>query len=288
MIEPTLCIYHGNCADGFGAAWAVWKKFPDIRFHPGIYGEVPPDVIGEDVVLVDFSYSNAQLNAMLEWAKSITVLDHHKTAEEALAPLLKSEAIYGIFDMERSGAMITWDWFHPGEEAPQLLKHIQDRDLWKFELAGTEDIQAALFSYPYEFDLWNELMNTGVGLLECDGVAITRKHKKDVAELIEVTKRQMIIGGHWIWVVNLPYTMASDACHSMCKMPIYPIGSQELNDCLTPFAASYFDKADGTRVFSLRSVGEFDVGAIAKQYGGGGHKNSAGFSMPNGWEGGTK
>ena len=246
MIKPTMCIYHGNCADGFGSAWAVWKKFPDIIFHPGVYGQQPPDVIGHDVVIVDFSYSNAQLNAMLEWACTITVLDHHKTAEEDLAPLLKSEAIYGEFDMERSGAMITWDWFHPGEEAPQLLKHIQDRDLWKFELDGTEDIQAALFSYPYDFEVWEGLiMGMPTEHLRHEGEIITRKHKKDIAELIEVTKRQMVIGGHWVWVVNLPYTMASDACHDMCKMPIYPIGSQELNDCRKLFAASYVDNKDG-------------------------------------------
>jgi len=27
ILKPELCIYHGNCADGFGAALAVWLKY---------------------------------------------------------------------------------------------------------------------------------------------------------------------------------------------------------------------------------------------------------------------
>ena len=32
-------------------------------------------------------------------------------------------------------------------------------------------------------------------------------------------------------------------------------------------------------IVSLRSIGDIDVGEIAKQYGGGGHKNAAGFKL---------
>jgi hypothetical protein len=27
-----MVLYHGDCADGFGAAWALWKKFPAAEF----------------------------------------------------------------------------------------------------------------------------------------------------------------------------------------------------------------------------------------------------------------
>ena len=33
----SMCIYHGNCADGFGAAWVVRKALGEIDFHPGKY-----------------------------------------------------------------------------------------------------------------------------------------------------------------------------------------------------------------------------------------------------------
>ena len=51
--KNILCIYHGNCADGFGAAWAVRKRFPQAEFYAGTYQDAPPDVTGRDVVLVE-------------------------------------------------------------------------------------------------------------------------------------------------------------------------------------------------------------------------------------------
>lgn len=44
-----------------------------------------------------------------------------------------------------------------------------------------------------------------------------------------------------------------------------------------PFSASYCDRGDGKRSYSLRSLGDFDVSAVARMFGGGGHRNAAGF-----------
>lgn len=84
MAKP-LVIYHGNCADGFGAAWCFWNKYGDeYEFHPGVYQEPPPDVADRDVYLVDFSYKRPGLLEMAKTAESITVIDHHKSAIEDL------------------------------------------------------------------------------------------------------------------------------------------------------------------------------------------------------------
>lgn len=281
--KPTMCIYHGNCADGFGAAWCVWSKYPDIMFVPGVYGQPAPDCRGHDVVLVDFSYDESTMRQIAAQANSVLVLDHHKTAEENLSKLFKEGVIDGEFDMNRSGAMMAWNYFHPSEEAPLLIQVIQDRDLWKFAMPFTRNVQAALFSYPYEFELWDVLVreldsNEGLFKMQTEGGAIERKHFKDIEELLAVGLRSMNIGGFLVPVCNLPYTMASDACNKMCGMDF------KFLDGKPKFAASYYDKP-GLRVFSLRSVGEFDVSAIAKMYGGGGHKNAAGFTVECGWEG---
>jgi len=61
--------------------------------------------------------------------------------------------------MERSGAMITWNHFFPNQEAPRLIDHIQDRDLWQFQNSETEKLGSNL-SYPYDFDIWDKLMET--------------------------------------------------------------------------------------------------------------------------------
>lgn len=279
----TICIYHGNCADGFGAAWAVRHALGDsVEFHAGVYQNPPPDVTGRDVVMVDFSYKRPVLDEMARKANSILILDHHKTAVDELAGYpeppadmpeyrgwLPSSGVYALFDMDRSGAGITWDHFHHAPR-PRLIDHIEDRDLWRFALDGTREIQAAVFSYPYDFETWDWLMlEADIDRLRLEGAAIERKHHKDIAELCNVVTRMMRIWGHVVPMANLPYTLTSDAGHLLC-------GDEH------PFAGCYWDTPEG-RVFSLRSRDDgADVGEIAKQYGGGGHKHASGFRVPFG------
>lgn len=259
-----LCIYHGNCADGFTSAWVVRKAFTqcDVDFHAGVYQNPPPDVTGRDVFLVDFSYKRDVLLAMADKAQRIMILDHHKTAEADLVDLPPN--VKSIFDMNRSGARITWDFFF-NDAPPKTLLHVEDRDLWRFALPRTREIQANIFSYPYDFDVWDKLMGADPVELSKEGEAIERKHFKDIHELVGVTTRRMVIGGHNVPVANLPYTLTSDAGHFLAKGE--------------PFAGCYWDTPHG-RVFSLRSQDDgLDVGEIAKQYGGGGHAHASGFRL---------
>jgi oligoribonuclease NrnB/cAMP/cGMP phosphodiesterase (DHH superfamily) len=272
MSDRPLCIYHGNCADGFASAWVVWKAYnKEVDFHAGVYQDPPPDVDGREVIIVDFSYKRPVLLEMARKAKNILILDHHKTAAADLDNINKEAGnIRATFDMGRSGAMLTWMHYQLSSP-PQLLLHIEDRDLWKFSLLRTREIQAALFSYPYEFELWDSLMMPPVSKLAEDGTAIERKHFKDIEELVAVCMHWRWIGGYKVPCASLPYTLTSDAGHLMAK-----------NFAPNTFAACYWDTPSG-RVFSLRSVhGGMDVGEIAKQFGGGGHKHASGFRA--GWD----
>lgn len=272
-----LCIYHGKCADGFTSAWVVHTFFgEEVEFHPGIYGEEPPDVIGRDVLLVDFSYKRPVLEKMIEQANSLRVIDHHKTAQEDLAFLPRISfsdtdipKTAAFFDMDRSGAGLTWDFFNPGATRPAIVNYVEDRDLWKFNLPSSRAINAFIFSYDYSFENWDVIAN----IIEHDperaaaaGAAIERKHHKDVSELVEVCRRRIKVGGQEVWGASIPYTLTSDAGNLMAQGE--------------PFAVCYWDTPKG-RVFSLRSTKDgADVSAIASTYGGGGHKNASGFTVP--------
>lgn len=275
----TLCIYHGNCADGFGAAWVVRQALgaENVEFHPGHYGKPAPDVEGRDVIIVDFSYPYELLVLLGHQARSILIIDHHKTAAADLARLQPAPATYRewvdseqrvgtVFDMHRSGAGLTWDYMTNNQPRPALINHIEDRDLWRFKLEGTREIMANVFSHPQDFPTWDALMAQHISQHQAAGTAIERKHQKDIAELVASNSRTMAIGGTTVPAINLPHTMASDAGHLLSRG--------------APFAAIYWDTAEG-RQFSLRSTDEGeDVSAIAKQYGGGGHRNAAGFKVP--------
>lgn len=276
----TLCIYHANCADGFGAAWVVRQALgaDNVEFLPGHYGQPAPDVEGRDVIIVDFSYPYELLVLLGHQARTILVIDHHKTAAEELArhPLRPAPTTFAewstsaqrvgtVFDMNRSGAGLTWDYFNPGQPRPALINHIEDRDLWRFALPGTKDVMAAVFSYEQDFHLWDDLMKRHLSEFRADGNAIRRAHDKNVADLVQHARR-LNIGGHHVQTLNSPYYMASDAGHILAQGE--------------PFAACYSDTPKG-RVFSLRSEPDgLDVSDIAKQYGGGGHRNAAGFTVP--------
>jgi oligoribonuclease NrnB/cAMP/cGMP phosphodiesterase (DHH superfamily) len=270
-----LCIYHNNCLDGFGAAWAVRDALGDeVEFYPGIHQQSPPEVKDRDVILVDFSYKKDVLEKMLKTADSLLIIDHHISAERDLSELLNSGKINGVFDMKKSGAMLAWEWFHPTQKVPKLIEHIQDRDLWLFTLAGTREINAALSSYPFDFKIWDKLMaSTGPELeaLKRDGTAIERKLQKDIKELISSGVRRMTIAGYNVPVLNVSSAYVSDAGHIM-----------SLDE---PFAACYWDHPEG-RSFSLRSSEKgIDVAEVAQKYGGGGHIKAAGFTVEIGWEG---
>lgn len=311
--KDPLVIYHGNCADGFSAAWVFHHVQDKIEqafdFHAGVYNEPPPDVSDRVVYLVDFSYKRQVVKDMIliGGAKTVILIDHHKTAIEDLAGLSEElekewneqeeKEAYEIYDQQflaytdlnMSGATLAWKYWVEQkilQEAarPTLLGHIEDRDLWKFKLPLTREIQANVFSYEYTFENWDKLMlSTSTIKLAEGGESIERKHMKDVRELVAKCTRFPVYyypnnGLHWepqegvsvaIPFASIPYTMASDAGHIMA----------EAHENGKWFSVCYYD-TDDYRIFSLRSTDEgIDVSEIAKFYGGGGHKHAAGFRV---------
>ena len=77
--EDIVVIYHGNCSDGFGAAWAAWKKFGDSAQYFAVkHNSSPPDgLVGKEVYLVDFVYSEKETEKIIKENKTVTAIDHH-------------------------------------------------------------------------------------------------------------------------------------------------------------------------------------------------------------------
>lgn len=267
-MSNSVIIYHGDCTDGFGAAFSAWWKYGDrAMYYPGMYQQEPPygSLVNKHVYICDFSYPIYELMQIKSIAKNVTILDHHKTAQASIQPLLDNGIIDGIFDMNRSGAMISWQFFNPAIKIPPLIKYIEDHDLWKFQYEDTKQIVAALRSYPMDFEVWKDLMHEPLRLAH-EGT-ILRRYIDTVINALIKTSSYEYIAGYKVPVVNCPPQFASDVGNILCK--------DEL------FSASYYC-IDSKRIYSLRSNqkgSNFDVSRIAKLFGGGGHHNAAGFKI---------
>ena len=296
-----LVIYHANCTDGFGAAFAAWLKLGnEAEYLPMEYGKVktPTDfdmkvslaAKDNDIYILDFSFPREVMDALFKHAKRVVWLDHHKTAFEMWCGGVPSNGIfeatgtcvtgegYTLLDDNKSGAMLAWEYFHLGTEVPMLIQHIDDYDRWQFKLIGTKALHAAFASYkPWTFDQWKvwindwDLMHRDDMVLE--GLAVLRAHNQNVQTALKQTVECKItiyteqygctreIG----LACNAPSFLASDLGH-------------ELANKSGTFGLVWSMAGDGQIHCSLRSNGEYDVSAIAKAFGGGGHRNAAGFS----------
>lgn len=256
-------LYHADCNDGMGAAYAAWLKFGDYaKYLPVQYNRPLPEIAGgSDVFILDFSYKRDILESLRQVSNSLLVLDHHKTARDDLIGL-----DYATFDMNKSGAMLAWEYFHPDKEVPNLIKLIQDRDLWIFGLPGSREVAAALpliggfRELHAHADDQAELLLKGGVKLSFDSKDINASSRKAVASKLF---------GHRIALINTT-TLISD------------IGNHLYTNFDVDFAMMYFILNTGEVVFSLRSESEerCDVSLIAKQIGdGGGHPSAAGVKL---------
>lgn len=267
--KETYILFHANCFDGTGAKYAAWKKFgTNAKYIAVQYGKEPPEMTpGSDVYILDFSYDRTTLEALRAVHAMVVVIDHHKTAEEALRGLPDC-----VFDMEKSGAVLAWEYFHPGKPVPGLLEIIQDRDLWRFKFDNTRPITRALPLLENKMSNWNQVVvDEAKGryskwkLLEW-GTTLLNSDRLKIASVLAGKVKPLPFCGFTAGVTNST-ELVSEIGNAICQD-------------FTPkvdFAVIYSIMNDGMVLFSLRSEGDMDVSAVAKKYGGGGHANSCGF-----------
>lgn len=278
-----LVIYHANCVDGFGAAYAAWLKLGDAaEYLPmGYHQKLDTELVRDRRVhILDFSLSADDMDRVLALAERVTWLDHHKTAfemwlgrppeDEPNERWEHSAKNYHIcLDNKRSGALIAAQHYRAASDL-RLFQHIDDYDRWQFKMGGTRELNAAIRSYqPWTFEQWSTFV---VDDLVREGAALLRDHKAKVQQALKES-RKVELHGRVGLAVNASPWLASDLGHELAVQS-------------GTFGAVWSQRGDGRVGVSLRSNGDFDVSAIAKQFGGGGHKNAAGFetTLDDAWE----
>ena len=269
------CFYHAGCPDGFGAAWAVRRAWGDDARYIAHGHEDPIDLFhleGEQVVFVDIAPPNPVLRHLVEVAGELIVLDHHVSARDrcnadlGLANALDVSPHHVHFDLDHSGAVLAWKHFHPDDPLPDLLGYVEDQDLWSWKLPRSEEVNAAIGSYPRKFEVWDELAARPIQELAREGEPILRANRMDVERALR-SAHPLAMGTRRVEAVN-SQVLRSALGHELAKRAAFG----------RPWGLVY--RINGERVdVSIYSIGDLDVSKVAAEFGGGGHRNAAGFSI---------
>lgn len=262
--EVDFVIYHGQCPDGAASAWATQGVVsPSCVYVAAMHNEPPPDVTGRRVAILDFSYDRDVLEEMAAKAIELIVLDHHVEAEKKLAGLP-----YVTFDMQRSGAMMSWEFFHPSEAPPWIIQYVQDRDLWKWMLPGSRDVGSWMQRFaPFTPETIEAISKIPLETAIREGGLIRQTIEAYIAATRQFSTTVQFAG----------YTTA--ICNAT-RWGVSELANAMLDDD-HPMSLVWFHdhEADVVRV-SLRSkTADVHVGAIATRHGGGGHATAAGFEV---------
>jgi len=266
-LKDVVVIYHAQCADGFGAAFAAWKKFGDTATYIPLKNQVelPSGLTDKELYIVDYSFDKPTLEQLRIKNKSVVVIDHHKTAEEAVTAFPEN-----IFDLEHSGAVLAWQYFHPDTKVPELLLYVEDHDIWKFALPNNREFNSALKQQANTFENWDILITklndeTFRNSFIESGLIIS-KFEDSLVENLLTFKERVLFEGHEVWALNVSRFYRSILGHKLASL------NQDVGQ--TALGIVYYRNLGAVHI-SLRSNGDVDVSEIAKKYGGGGHKNAA-------------
>ena len=200
-----------------------------------------------------------------------------------------------IHDNNKSGAMLAWEYFHPDTEVPLFIRHIDDYDRWQFKIDGTKAFNKAIWSHaPWSFKQWVEwFYDCEAGFTHkywadfyTEGEAILRAHDQNVQSVVKCSARKCMIecGGNVAVIASnafensLPGPCLLPGLAANCPPHLTSDVGHELATQSGTFGLLWCIDKDNQCKCSLRSNGGYDVSAIAKAFGGGGHRNAAGFT----------
>jgi oligoribonuclease NrnB/cAMP/cGMP phosphodiesterase (DHH superfamily) len=270
MIEQKIVVfYHGNCPDGFGGAYAAWKKFGDsAAYVPLKYGKAfDYDVTGKEVYFIDFSFPKPEMDAIAAKAGAFTALDHHEGTKDVVESMPNH-----VYDVSRSGAVIAWQFFHPDTPVPLLLQYVQEGDLYRFALPNSHAILTYVYTRLFEFTVWDEL----------------ERMLEDETELARIIDRGSIYNEYTQLLVDKIVKDAEpvrfegyDVYLASCARAFVSYVGNLLAKEHPPLALIVSVRGGELRV-SMRGNGTVDLSKIAQKYGGNGHPNAAAFIVPLG------
>jgi len=278
-----IIIFHYPCQDGLASAWVANHfhklKNKTIELYPIQHGTSIDlkRLSNKKVIMCDYAPPLEVLDQIEKIVKQIFILDHHKTAQDAL-----KHKSYAIFDMSKSGAGLTWEYFFPNLPMPNFIQMIQDRDLWTWKLPDSRSLTSGLLmlcesvrtndssNFNDLFEVFNELFSNPDKFKFCLELGtIVDKANLSKANILAKSHANCIDSYqcYKICIVNCPTELSSDVGNILSSM-----------DSIDFAVLWKYNHPTQEYSVSLRASNKVDVSTIAKSFGGGGHPNASGFS----------
>jgi oligoribonuclease NrnB/cAMP/cGMP phosphodiesterase (DHH superfamily) len=227
--------------------------------------EFPFDKIVKDelIVIVDFSLQKeGEFYKLMGITDNIIWIDHHKTAIEKHQNLTLS----GVRRDGVAGCELTWEFFFPGIKIPKVVELLADYDIWAFKFGeDTNKLQTGIRLYDTnpESENWDKWLHSHyypAEELEKGEIALKYRNRY-YAGLIKGWSFMTAFEGYRVIACNAG-SVSSQLFDSVT----------EDYDLMMPFC---WDGKQWT--VSIYTKKDIDCSALAKKYGGGGHKSAAGF-----------
>lgn len=295
--------YHANCNDGFSALWAwdtlvgpaldnvtplfegtsvprVSRVYRALAYGDEVAGNLHDATRGNETIwFLDYCPKPETVKALLDSPAKpwIRIIDHHDTALRYAAEFPRDPRLLLDINVEKSGCVLTWEKMRDDFDGavPPLLEYVQDRDLWKFELPESHELNCRLQNEERSITRWdqlNEIFDGSAGteaFLEYRSGAMALSAARDLSvEYIVRSSRMITLAGHIVPAANTQYAV-SDVGEALCE-------AEEGAD----FSVTFYFTGDGNVKFSLRTDhDDCNVALIAQQFGGGGHPRASGFVL---------
>lgn len=349
VAKTRLVIIHDTDADGICAAWCINKGFKDdynsVLLIPQRAGTntIPEGLTENDTVfMVDRTYPWAVLFQLSQQVFSVTVIDHHKSAmndymheidtkditvDSHTFSLTESSILFDYgnitvnIDTNHSACMLAHLWvLEHGTDpdtsvgTPWFVSYIEDRDIWKWNLPDSKEINAGLHYYGHTFERYDRyvlceipgysldnIKGDYIGTIRSIGSVVLNtqlKIIKSIAHGPTVGFKQLNIVSDNLYrgpdldgkdelrfaIVCVPFTLISDFGSYMLNYN----GVEDITECakvgkvanpfITPDVVLCYNEVDEGFTYSIRS--KYDMIWLAKMFNGGGHPNACGFTTP--------
>lgn len=286
-----IYVLYDDDEDGFCACYAAQMKFGERAKYLAVErGDPPPEMPdATDIYILDFNYSREVMKELAAACPHVVLIDHHVSAQIELVGLP-----YCHFDTTKSTAVLSWEYFWPESAVPMFMRYVQDQDLWQWRIEWSKEVRCAVQSYPRDYETWERISGVtmprhldieylNLNTLIAEGIPILRYVKRQISNAQESRTAIFVIGPSPRISFDPEEAQAGPDRFVVPVVNASAMQSEIANNLLmlnpnARFVAYYYDDAQGIRHWGLRSrMDETDVSIIARMFGGGGHKQAAGF-----------